>query len=299
MTSLRESFQLKPSLVICGAFDGLTARLVERGGFDGVWASGFCISASKGEPDANVLTINELVDRVAEMAKCVSIPIIVDCDEGYGDIQSTIRLVKELAEIGVQAVCIEDNCFPKLNSFLADVARRLVPVQTHCERIRAVKEAVPEMMVIARTEAIIAGLSVDHGVARGKAYGDAGADLVLIHSRYTELDQFRELAAKWDGRYPLVVVPTLATSLDCRDFADVGYRMVIFANQVLRVCVLGAETMLGQLRETGSQKAILPNLTSLEHIFELTGLTANGAGSLRKDRDAAACVPESSGVPVY
>lgn len=140
-------------MVICGAFDGLTARLVERSGFDGVWASGFCISASKGKPGANVLTIDELVQRVAEMARCVSIPIIVDCDEGYGNIRDTVRLASQLAEVGVEGMCFEDNCFPKLNSFLVDVDRRLVPAQAHCDRIAAVKEGVPEVVVIARTEA--------------------------------------------------------------------------------------------------------------------------------------------------
>jgi phosphoenolpyruvate phosphomutase len=288
---LRTILRQGPPLVACGAFDGLTARLVERAGFDGIWASGFCISASKGMPDANVLTMADLIDRVAEMARAVSIPIIVDCDEGYGDSAGTVRLVAGLADVGAQAICIEDNRHPKVNSFLAGGRRSLVPARAHCERLMAVKAAVPDLVLIARTEALIAGLGLDEGLARGRAYAESGADLVLIHSRFTGLGQFRELAASWDGPRPLIVIPTLARGVACDDLAALGFRIVIFANQALRAAVFGIERVLARIRALGCQDAVLGDLSSLDHLFELTGLTADGASS--RARDGGGIVPRA------
>ncbi|MGA7731926.1 MAG: isocitrate lyase/phosphoenolpyruvate mutase family protein [Chloroflexia bacterium] len=272
MNALTNMLNGKAALMVGGAFDALSARLVERAGFDAVWASGFSISASLGLPDANVMTASELVDRVEQLMEAVSIPVIVDCDEGYGSLRSTLRLARQLRTRGVQGMCIEDNSYPKLNSFLGGVSRALTSSEAFAAKIGAIKDAVPDMVVIARTEAIIADLGLDEAVDRGKLYAKSGADVVVLHSAYKHLDEFETLAHTWRDNTPLAVIPTMAPEVGFSDLVDLGFRVVIFANQALRASVLTMEEVLRMLHSTGRLSEIEGRLATMDHLFELTNL---------------------------
>lgn len=271
MVSLPELMHSKPTLMASGAYNGLTARLVENAGFDALWASGFSISASMALPDANVITASELVRTVDEMVNSVAIPVIVDCDEGYGALPGTLRLVQQLWKAGAQGICVEDNTYPKVNSFFTAREHLLIHKQHFADKVSAIKQAVPEMMVIARTEALIADLSLDEAIDRGVFYAEHGADCVVLHSRYSELAQYEVMMKSWPCDVPLVVIPTMAPGIKFTDFARLGYKIVIFANQVLRANVLVTEQILQLLHTHGDLSLVQDRLASMQHIFDLAG----------------------------
>ncbi|HEV2150652.1 MAG TPA: isocitrate lyase/phosphoenolpyruvate mutase family protein [Longimicrobiaceae bacterium] len=274
LQSLRVALSTGTCLSVGGAFDGLSARLVERAGYDAVWAGGFSISASLGLPDLNVMSTTELVERVGEMVDGTSVPVIVDCDEGYGSLPTTRRLVRHLVDRGAQGICIEDNVYPKSNSFCEERRNSLVPIDHFRRKLDAVHQAAPEAVVIARTESLIQGEPLEKAVRRGRAYADSGADLVLLHSKYGRLDEYERMVAAWDGPSPLIVIPTLAPEVRFSNLAELGFRMVIYANQALRASVQSMEEVLCVLRTTGDPAQVASRLVSMNHVFDLTGLTA-------------------------
>ena len=132
-TRLREALKKPRALKIVGAHDALSARLIEQAGFDGVWASGFAISASlKCIPDASFITASEQLEVERNIAEAVNIPVIADCDTGYGNALNVMRTVNDRERAGIAAICIEDNVYPKRCSFYAGVRRELIPIDEHC-----------------------------------------------------------------------------------------------------------------------------------------------------------------------
>jgi phosphoenolpyruvate phosphomutase len=179
--ALRRLLASPGPIVIAGAHHGLGARLVEEAGFHGVWASGFEISASYGVPDASILTMTETLDAARKMADAVRIPVIADCDTGFGNAINAIRTVEAFEAAGVAGLCIEDNIYPKRCSFYPGVRRQLADLDEQALKIKAcVNAGSREFSVIARTEALIAGWGLEEALRRGRAYADAGADAVLI-----------------------------------------------------------------------------------------------------------------------
>ncbi len=261
-------------LLVAGAYDGLSARLVERAGFDAIWASGFCVSASRALADANVLSMDQLVQTVGEMTRAVSIPVIVDCDEGYGELANTTRLSRMLQAVGARAMSIEDSTFPKANSYFGVSDRRLVSVDQFVCKIQAIRESAPDMLIVARTEALIAGLGLSEALLRAEEYAANGADWILMHSAFSGLAEFRSMAASWHGKKPLVVVPTLAQGVTFSQLHDAGFQVVIYANQLLRASVRAMETVLTGLRELQAPDALGDQLSPLDHMFELTDMGA-------------------------
>jgi len=124
-------------VLAAGAHDALSAKLAEECGFDAIWASGFGISAVQGVPDANILTLTETLEAVRRIVDAVRIPVVADCDNGYGNAINVIRTVGEFERAGAAGVCIEDNDFPKRCSFYAGVRRDLVAVDEHARKIEA------------------------------------------------------------------------------------------------------------------------------------------------------------------
>src|SRR5438552_8849052 len=178
-----------PGVVLAaGAHDALSAKLAEEAGFDAIWASGFGISAVQAVPDANILTLTETLEAVRHIVDAVRIPVVADCDNGYGNAINVMRTVGEFERAGAAGICIEDNDFPKRCSFYAGVRRDLVAVDEHARKIEAATEDRRNhaFAVVARTEALIAGLGIDEALARARAYAAAGADAVLVHSKASD-----------------------------------------------------------------------------------------------------------------
>jgi phosphoenolpyruvate phosphomutase len=277
--ALRRLFASPAPIVLAGAHDGLSARLVEEARFDAVWASGFEISASSGVPDASILTMTETLAAARLMNDAVSIPIVADCDTGFGNAINAIRTVRAFEAAGLAGLSIEDNVYPKRCSFYPGVKRLLADIDEQALKIRAARDAGSrDFVIVARTEALIAGWGLDEALRRGRAYADAGADAILIHSNHSTADDIAQFAADWDRLTPLVCVPTTYTSATVEELSRIGFKMIIFANHGLRAAIRAMQETLGELRRAGTASAIEDRIVPLTEVYRLVNL-----GQLKAD----------------
>src|SRR6266849_3326680 len=274
--TLRELMK-RPGLVrTVGAHDALSAKMIERAGFDAIWASGFGISASlKCIPDGSFLTMTEQLAVTQNIVEAVAIPVIADCDTGFGNALNVMRTVQDYEKAGIAGICIEDNVFPKRCSFYAGVRRELVSIDEHAGKVRAAKsaQASPDFVVIARTEALIAGWGQEEALRRAEAYAGAGADAVLIHSKSPTFDELRAVARQWSGRVPLVVVPTIFGAVTAEELERHGFKFVIFANQVIRTAIKAMHDTLDVLKRENRAEAVSDRMVSLQQVYDLVGVT--------------------------
>lgn len=272
-TSLAQLLKERDQILAIGAHDGLSGRLGERAGFDAVWASGFEISASRGVPDANLLDMSAQLAASSQIVDAVSIPVIADCDNGYGNAVNAAFTARRFARAGVAGICIEDNVFPKRCSFYDGTHRELVSAREHALKVKACKDGTDgELFVIARTEALIAGHDLDDALTRADAYAEAGADAVLIHSKEKSADQVAQFAKRWTRPTPLVAVPTTYDTVSAAELRELGYRVVIFANQGLRASIRAIERAFARLRATTQASVLRDEIVSLQAVFDLVGL---------------------------
>ncbi len=269
--------------VLAGPPDPLTRRLVAEAGFDGVWASGFEMSASYGVPDASILTMTETLDASRHMTEAVTIPVVVDADTGFGNAINAIRTTQALERAGAAGLCVEDNVFPKRCSFYPGVKRQLADRDEQTLKLRAMvgARATSEFIIIARTEALIAGWGLEEALGRARAYADAGADAILIHSNQTTVDDVAKFAQRWDRLTPLVCVPTTYHAASVEELAQLGFKIVIFANQGLRASIHAMQQTLAALRESGRASTIDDRIVPLGEVYRLVGL-----GQLKADERA-------------
>ena len=213
--NLRKIIEIKPIVKVGGAYDALSAKLVETSGFDAIWAGSFAISATHALPDASILTMTDFLRAAENMVDSCNIPVIADCDTGFGGPANVSHAVKKYEKAGVAGMSIEDKIFPKQNSLLKNSIQKLLPEKDFVAKIIAAKESKkdPNFMIIARTEALIAEKGMDEALRRAKAYEKAGADAILIHSKKNTPNEIFEFSEKWDEGIPLVVVPTSYSSV--------------------------------------------------------------------------------------
>jgi len=272
---LRAGLAAPRPVIAIGAHDAMSASLVERYGFDAVWVSGFGVSTmAHALPDLNLITMDEALEAAIRIDQATDLPVIADCDNGYGGLINVVRTVKAYERAGIAAICVEDNVFPKRNSlFQGQTLRELIPADEQARRIRAAKEsqATDDFVFIARVEALIAGHGVDAACERADAYADAGADAILIHSKDKTLAQIEGFLAKWTGRgrHPLVAVPTLFPDFTAEQLHAKGFQVIIWANQLMRASVQAMEGTLQTLVEARKASAVDPHIAPVNHIFEL------------------------------
>ncbi|ALA57034.1 isocitrate lyase/phosphoenolpyruvate mutase family protein [Nitrospira moscoviensis] len=272
---LRALLKRPGAIKAVGAHDALSARLIERAGFDAIWASGFAISASlKCIPDASFITSSEQLEVERNIAEAVSIPIIADCDTGYGNALNVMRTVNDRERAGVAAICIEDNVYPKRCSFYAGVRRELIPIEEHCGKIKAAKAAqiYPEFVVIARTEALIAGWGQEEALKRAEAYAEAGADAVLIHSKSKKFDELKAVYKAWSGRVPLVVVPTIFDQTTAAEMEEAGAKIIIYANQPVRAAIRAMRDTLDIIKKDTRPGAANDRIVTLPEVYDIVGV---------------------------
>ncbi len=266
----------RPGLVAAvGAHDALSARLIEAAGFPIVWSSSFTVSAAqRAMPDVNLLTMTETLEAARHIHNAVSLPVIADCDNGYGNAVNVVRTVEEYERAGIAGLCLEDNVFPKTCSLYPGVRRELASIDEHAGKIRAAKRAQrdPDTVIIARTEALIAGWGMTEARRRAQAYAAAGADMILMHSRASTATEILTFMRLWDQPTPIVVVPTLYPSVGWPELEAAGVKLVIWANQVLRGGVRGMESALATLRRERRLDALTPQIASLDEIYRLVGV---------------------------
>ena len=282
--SLREKVASGELATVMAAHNPLSARLAEEAGFDGIWASGFELSAAYGVPDASLLSFTQHLDMTRAIVEQVGIPLIADLDTGYGNAINVFHVVGAYARAGSAAIVIEDKTFPKDTSLLAGARQELVRIEEFQGKVEAAREAgkAHDLVVIARTEALIADLGLDEALRRGAAYAEAGADLLLIHSKRTSPDEIVAFAERWPGTIPLVIVPTAypdLTEAKARALGKIG--IMIYANHAVRAAVTAMREVFAAIRRDGGIHQVDKRIVSVEEIFELQRVPAMKAAEKR------------------
>ncbi len=260
-----------------GAGDALCAKLIERAGFDFIWSSSLCVSASFAVPDANLLSMSQYCEAARSMNEVVSLPVIADCDTGYGNANNVVYAVKKFEEAGIVGMSIEDKKFPKDNSLLEGGRQELAAIEEFVGKIKAAKDHQKheEFVVIARVEALIAGWGQAEAMKRSLRYAEAGADCILIHSKKKEPDEILEFIRNWDHPVPLVLVPTNYPSLTLREVEKLKkVKLFIYANQPMRASVKAQEALLEEIKRSGGIHTIDTMMVPVSHVFDLQGVPA-------------------------
>ena len=255
------------------AHNGLSAKIAEEAGFEGIWGSGLSISAALGVRDNNEASWTQVMEVVEFMADATKVPILLDGDTGYGNFNSARRLVTKLEQRGVAGVCIEDKLFPKTNSFIRGTAQPLADADEFAGKIRAMKEAQKDddFVVVARVEALIAGHGMEEALRRGELYRKAGADAVLIHSSKKNAGEILEFKKHWGDRLPLVIVPTKYYTTPTEAFREAGFKIVIWANHLMRSALTTMQQTAKRIFEDQHLMNVEEKVAPLAEVFRLQG----------------------------
>ncbi|HEY2996858.1 MAG TPA: isocitrate lyase/PEP mutase family protein [Methylomirabilota bacterium] len=271
--TLRGLIDRKNALVVPGAYDGVSARLVERAGFPAVYMTGYGTSASRlGLPDLGYAGLAEMADHARNLAAAVGIPLIADADTGYGNALGVRRTVQAYEAAGVAALHIEDQVAPKRCGHLS--GHQIVPLGEFAGKIRAAVEARrdPDLLIIARTDAISA-VGFDEALRRGEAAARAGADVLFIEAPRDEA-QVEKVARAFDtpllynyasgGRSPLLPMATLRA---------LRYAIVILPVDTLMVATKAMADFLGEVRRRDDVLALADRYFSFAEFNTLIGVT--------------------------
>ncbi len=274
MKSPRMTTQLRRCLrdrcvMMPGAFNAATARLVERAGFPAVYVSGAGLAnATAGVPDIGLLTLTEVAQLAGYIANAVRIPALADADTGFGGSQNVGQTVQEFERAGLAGMHLEDQMFPKRCGHLA--GKTLVSVEEMTDKLRAAVRARKDkdFLIVARTDArAVEGF--DAAVRRAERYLKAGADAIFPEA-LESAKEFREFARQ--VRVPLLANMTefgRSPLLTARQLADLGYRMVIFPLTAFRVSMKSAEDCLHDLKRSGTQQRWLERMQTRQELYDL------------------------------
>lgn len=269
--SLRAALNVHRPAVAMAAHNPLAAKLAADAGFDAIWGSGFELSASYAVPDASILPMGTHLEMMRSIAEVQGAPIIADIDTGFGNAVNVAYAVPRYAAAGVAAVVMEDKTFPKDSSLRPGGRQELVPVGEFQGKIEAAKAA-GGVLVIARTEALIAGLGQDEALRRALAYAEAGADAVLIHSKQKTPDEILAFCHAWAGPVPLVLVPTSYPRLTFADIAALGkVGLVICGNHAIRAAVGAMQGVFRRILSEGGIAGVEGEIASVSEVFALQG----------------------------
>ncbi|WP_334160475.1 phosphonopyruvate hydrolase [Achromobacter insolitus] len=270
----RQKLQDPALMHAMSAHNPLAAKLAADAGFDAIWGSGFELSASYAVPDANILSPSQHLDMMRAIAATVEAPVIADIDTGFGNAINVSYMVPQYEAAGVSAVVMEDKTFPKDTSLRAAGRQELVRVAEFQGKIEAACGARrdADFCVIARTEALIAGAGEREALARAREYEAAGADAILIHSRQSTPDEILSFISAWQGRVPLVLVPTAYPQLRESDIQALGkVGLVIYGNHAIRAAAGAMRDVFARIRREGGIHEVDAVLPTVKEIIALQG----------------------------
>ncbi|HEY1794420.1 MAG TPA: phosphoenolpyruvate mutase [Opitutaceae bacterium] len=258
---------------IMEAHDGLSAKVAGEAGFPAVWASGLAISASLGVRDNNEASWTQVLEVAEFMADATSVPILVDGDTGFGNFNNLRRVVRKLGERGLAGICIEDKVFPKTNSFLRGERQPLADIAEFCGKIKAGKDAQtdPDFVLVARTEAFIAGHGLEGALLRAEAYREAGADAVIVHSARSRPDEVIAFLEAWGNRHPVILIPTKYHATPTEVFARHKVAALIWANHLLRASLSAMQAAAARIARERSVTGVEETIAPLKEVFRLQG----------------------------
>jgi len=271
--ALRELLATGELIVAPGAYDCLSARLIEAAGFPAVYMTGFGTAASYlGRPDVGLLGMSEMVDQARRIVQAVDVPVIADADTGYGNAINVIRTVQAYESAGVAALHLEDQLAPKKCGHME--GKQLIPAAEMVEKIRAAVAAKssPDFVIIARTDArAVEGL--EPAIDRARRYRQAGADLLFVEAPESERDIERVAAALGDvpllfnwaegGKTPPMPLPRLR---------ELGFRLVIFPIGALLVAARAIRELMNTLVEHGTPVSVADRMLPFQDFIAFMGL---------------------------
>ncbi|WP_097976558.1 oxaloacetate decarboxylase [Streptomyces sp. gb14] len=260
-TRLRRLIEGDGIHVAPGAYDGLSARLVEESGSELLYASGGAIARSCGIPDIGLLGLTEVAARIEQMVDVTSLPVIADADTGFGNAVNAVRTLALYERIGVAGLHIEDQTFPKRCGHLDD--KSLVPTEEMARKVRALAEARtdPDFVLIARTDAI-ATEGLDAAIERAHAYAEAGADVIFVEAPET-VEQIEEIAARVPQPKLINMFHGGKTPLVPRDrLRELGYRLIIVPSDLQRAAITAVRRTLEAINRDGDSGAVREDLAS-------------------------------------
>jgi phosphoenolpyruvate phosphomutase len=258
-----------------GVYDGLSALVASKWDFDFLWVSSFCASAALGLPDTGIIGVEEMLATVRTVRRSAPLPIVVDLDSGHGDPVKVHYVVDAMVHAGATAVCIEDNPLSKRCSLYAGYDRNLVTIEEHVARVRAALEAIKASgcagKVIARTEALVAGMGVEEALKRATAYADAGADATFIQCLDATGNEVLSFARQWKRRNPIFIAPTKIASVNKNQFFEAGVSHFIFANHGLRAAHGAVDRVFGALSKAQSSLEVDKEISKVMEVANLVG----------------------------
>ncbi len=270
---LRQSFKQMMAgdklIVAPGVYDGLTATLATRTGFDAIYMTGAGTAAQKGYPDYGLLTMTEMVANAEVIATASNMPVIADADTGYGNELNVTRTVQEYERAGVAAIHLEDQGFPKKCGHLDD--KEIIPLEDYLAKIRAAAAARQDknFQIIARTDAR-AVVGFEEALRRSNAAVEAGADIVFLEAPQT-MDELKAIPRQVNAPCLFNYVEGGKTpECDMKTVADMGFRLAILPGVLLRQVILTCENVLAGIKETGEPPAASAGL-GVRQVFERVG----------------------------
>ncbi|HLR67452.1 methylisocitrate lyase [Virgibacillus alimentarius] len=259
----------KSILQIPGAHDAMAALVAKNTGFKALYLSGGAYTASKGIPDLGMVTSTEIAERARDLVRATNLPVLVDIDTGFGGVLNVARTAREMVEANVAAVQIEDQQLPKKCGHLN--GKQLVTKEEMAQKIKAIKEVAPSLVVIARTDArAVEGL--DAAIERSAAYMEAGADGIFPEALQTD-EEFSVFAEK-------VTVPLLANMTEfgktpyitAEEFESMGFAMVIYPVTSMRVAAKAYERVFDLIKTKGTQKEAVADMQTRKELYETISL---------------------------
>jgi 2-methylisocitrate lyase-like PEP mutase family enzyme len=270
--TLKQLLKRQRLLVAPGCFDGLSARLVERAGFEAAYLSGGAVARSMGIPDIGLVTLSETIERAAQVVATVKLPIIADADTGYGNAVNLVRTVREFERIGVAAIHIEDQITPKRCGHLE--GKEVISLAEMAKKLEAAlaTRSDPDFCIIARTDARSVN-GFEDAINRGQAFAKLGVDAIFV-----EAPQSEEELAEIPRRIP--DVPILVNvfkggktpMLPVARLEAMGYRIAIYPSETQRAAIHAMRKALETLKREGTTESIDDALTTFKERDQVVGL---------------------------
>ena len=256
-----------------GAYDVLSAKVVEMAGFDAVYMTGYGTSASiLGQPDVGLLTMNEMVEHARNIAQAVDIPVLADGDTGYGNPLNIRRTVSEYERAGVCAIQLEDQVFPKRCGHM--LGRKVIAMEEMVQKIKAATDARrdEDFVIIARTDARTS-FGLEEALRRGQAYRDAGADVIFIESP-ENVEELKAINEAFRG------TPTLANMIEggrtpvlpAEELEALGFALAIYPTGPLYAATKAVKDYMAELKAAGTTMGRIDQMIPFEDFNQLIGL---------------------------
>jgi 2-methylisocitrate lyase-like PEP mutase family enzyme len=253
------------SFILPGAYDAMSAKLIEETGFKAIYATGAGISnAQLGWADVGLTSLKEVVDIVARMADVTNIPIVVDGDTGFGNAINVIRTVKEFERAGVAAIQMEDQVSPKKCGHFS--GKEVISKEEMVGKIKAALDTRKDdnLAIMARTDAIAVN-GVEDAIDRAFAYYEAGADIIFVEAPNT-IEELRQITSSLKGIPQVInlVEGGKTPLISLKEAEEIGFKIMLCANTALRSAIKGITESLRILKEEGSQENLLPLICTWE-----------------------------------